>query len=154
MAAPETDAAKPSLARLTATILLAVAWLAAAGVSAWTLLNDTPAWHDAAAGAFLLLAPVLWLLAVVVGLRRVDEVERSVVLGGLTRGLLFGCIWPGLMVGGSALSSLFLGAGQVNVGGMMQNAVTYAAIMPPLAFVMSEISMFAMLAVYGRKASE
>jgi hypothetical protein len=77
-----------------------------------------------------------------------------VVLGGLTRGLLFGCMWPGLMIGGSALSSLVLGAGHVNVGGMMQNAVTYAAIMPPLAFFMSEIAVFAMLAAYGRKAAE
>lgn len=150
----KTRSASPSLAALLAKIVLAVAWLAAAGFAAWTLLNDTPAEYDIAAAAFLISAPAFWLLSKAIAMRRYDEIEVSVALRGLVWGLLFASVWPGIMIGGSVLSSLILGAGTVNVNGMMQNAVTYAAIMPPVAFFLSELSSYAMFAVYGAKSEK
>lgn len=150
----KAGSASPSLLALLAKLVLAVAWLAAAGVAAWTLLNDTPAEHDIAAAALLIAAPALWLISKAMVMMRSDEIEVSVALRGLTWGLLFASVWPGIMIGGSVLSSLFLGAGTVNVSGMMQNAVTYAAIMPPVAFFLSELNSYAMFAVYGAKSEK
>ena len=146
--------ASPSLAALLAKIALAVAWLAAAGFAAWTLLNDTPPEHDIASAALLIAAPVLWLLSKAIAMTRYDEIEVSVALRGLTWGLLFASVWPGAMIGGSVLSSLIWGNGTVNVNGLMQNAVTYAAIMPPVAFFLSELNSYAMFAVYGAKSEK
>jgi hypothetical protein len=150
----EPGSSRPPLAGLLAKIVLAVVWLAAAGFAAWTLLNETPKEHDIAAAAFLIVAPAVWLIAKAIAMRSYDEVEVSVALRGLTWGLLFASVWPGIMIGGSVLSSLFLGAGNVNVSGMMQNAVTYVAIMPPIAFFLSELNSYAMLAVYGAKSEK
>ena len=150
----KAGSASPSLVALLAKLVLAVAWLATAGVAAWTLLNETPAEHDIAAAALLIAAPALWLILKAMAMMRSDEIEVSVALRGLTWGLLFACVWPGIMIGGSVLSSLFLGAGTVNVSGMMQHAVTYVAIMPPIAFFLSETSSYAMFAVYGAKSEK
>jgi hypothetical protein len=60
-------------------------------------------------------------------------------------------MWVGLMIGGSVLSSLYLGGGEVNVSGMMQNAVTYIAIQPALAFILSETTRFGQLRAYAKR---
>jgi len=49
------------------------------------------------------------------------------------------------------LSSLFLGDGEVNVSGLMQNAVTYVAIQPALAFIFGEATAFGQLRNYAKR---
>jgi hypothetical protein len=60
-------------------------------------------------------------------------------------------MWVALMIGGSVLSSLYLGDGAVNVSGMMQSAVTYIAIQPALAFIISEAVSFGQLRAYAKR---
>jgi hypothetical protein len=49
--------------------------------------------------------------------------------------------------GGEAL----LGDGEVNVSGMMQSDVTFIAIQPALAFIMSEATSFGQLRAYAKR---
>ncbi|MEZ5960299.1 MAG: hypothetical protein R3C30_07680 [Hyphomonadaceae bacterium] len=143
----------PSIAWFSLKCALAVAWFAIGGWVAMTLLHsETRALHIAAALALIAL-PVIWLIAKIAGLRRADEAQVAATLRGLAQGLVMACVLPGAMIGGNVLSSLFLGAGEVNVSGMMQNAVTYIAILPPIAFFLSELFAFAMLMTYARKQS-
>jgi hypothetical protein len=55
------------------------------------------------------------------------------------------------MIGASVLSSLFLGGGEVNVSGMMQNAVTYIATQPAMAFIFGAAASFAQLRAYAKR---
>lgn len=141
----------PSLVWFATKLVLVAAWVGAGGLAAATLLHGGTRPTAIAAALFLVTPPVIWLLAKAVALKRADEVRAYAMLRGLAQGLLFACVLPGAMIGGGALSSLFLGAGAVNVSGMMQNAVVYIALLPPLAFFMSELSAFALLSLYARK---
>lgn len=147
----EERAPHPSLAWFAAKIAFSVGWLAATAFAAATLLRSGERAAIVGACLLLLLGPLTWLLAKAHRLARADEAERAVMMRGLAQGLLFAIAWPGAMIGGTALASLFIGAGEINVGGMLQNALTYIAIMPPIAFFISELCTFALLRVYARK---
>lgn len=151
---PDEAPDRPSLAGLVARVALSVLWLGACAVAAATLLHGGSRAAVLASAALLICGPVVWLLTKAWTLARSDEAHASVKLRALTQGLLFALAWPGAMIGGGALSSLLLGAGEVNVNGMMQNALTYLAIAPPVAFFLSEVFAFAYLLSYSRPPRE
>jgi hypothetical protein len=125
--------------------------MAGAALSAATLLRggDT---GGVVASAFLLIAgPTVWLIAKIVHIGRMDEAQRAAHLRGLAIGLVFVITWPGAALGGSVVSSLWLGAGEVNVSGLLQSALTYVAILPAMAYFLSELAVFAHLTVFARK---
>jgi hypothetical protein len=97
------------------------------------------------------VAPVAWCLLKLLELIRSDELHQKVVARGAAQGLLFAVLWPSLLVGGGVLSSIVLGNGEVYLSGMMQNAVTYVAIMPAIAALVSETVTFALLRSYARR---
>jgi hypothetical protein len=141
---------RPSIAALLAKIGLSVVWLTAGALSAATLLHGGSRESILASAATVLGGPVVWLTVNAFSLRRFDEARAAVRMRALTQALLFALAWPSAMIGGSIISSLTLGAGEVNVSGMMQNAVTYLAITPSLAFFLSEVMAFAYLWTFSR----
>jgi len=143
----------PSWLSFGAKIVIAIAWLAVAGWAAATLLHGGDRWAQIGAALAMLALPVAWFILKFVTLSRGDEVKRAATLRGLAQGLLMAAVLPGAMIGGSVLSSLFLGAGEVNVSGMMQNGVTFIATLPPIAFFLSELFAFALLMTYAKRGS-
>lgn len=139
MSAREADGG-PSWAWFAAKTALALCWLAAAAWAAATLLRGGGG--VTAAALLVALGPAVWVLAKAIALKRMDEGDAHATWRGLIQGLLFACVLPGAAIGGSVLSSLVFGDGAVNVGGMMQNAA-WIAILPPIAFFMSELAAFA-----------
>lgn len=147
---PEETRDRPSLARLLASIALSIVWLGACALSASTLLHGGSRAAILASASLVLGGPVIWLGTKALTLTRLDEAHAAVKMRALTQALLFALAWPGAMIGGSVISSLTLGAGAVNVGGMMQNALTYLVITAPLAFFLPEVLTFAYLWVFSR----
>jgi hypothetical protein len=147
----ETPREFPSGLTFVGRLALAFAWIGLAGYASWVLLNDTPQLNDILAAVFLCVAPVAWCLLKLLELIRSDELHQKVVARGAAQGLLFAVLWPSLLVGGGVLSSIVLGNGEVNLSGMMQNAVTYVAIMPAIAALVSETVTFALLRSYARR---
>lgn len=145
---------RPSIALLFAKLVGAATWLAAAAFSAATLPHGGSRAAILASAGLVLGGPTVWLLAKAFALTRSDEAHTTVRLRALTQALLFALAWPGAMIGGSVVSSLTLGAGEVNVGGMMQNALTYLVIVPPLAFFLSEVFAFAYLWGFSRPPTQ
>lgn len=141
---------RPSIALLLVKLVWSVTWLAAATFSAATLLHGGAHMAILASAGLALGGPTVWLLAKAFALTRSDEAHTAVKLRALTQALLFALAWPGAMIGGSVISSLTLGVGEVNVRGMMQNALTYLVIVPPLAFFLSEMLAFAYLWAFSR----
>lgn len=147
----ERESGAPTWVGLIAKLTLATAWLAASAFSAATLLRAENPVNVAAACAFIIAAPATWVIVKAVAISRLDEAEAHANFRGLVQGLLMAIFLPGAMLAGSALSSLLVGDGRVNVSGIMQNGVTFVCILPPLAFFMSEVAAFAILRLYAGK---
>lgn len=143
--------AGPSAVALAIKLVIAIAWIGASGYASWVLLNETSKVYDILAALFLFIAPVAWTVYKAIEVKLSDELYRNAGARGLIHGLRFAALWPCLMLGGSVLSSLFLGDGEVNVSGLMQNAVTYIAIMPAIAVLLSETMSFSLLWSYARR---
>jgi hypothetical protein len=150
MSMREDQNAGPSWLKLLLKMALGLAWLGAGGVASAVLMRESSKAADAVAALFLIVPPVLCVLAVVRA-KRLDEMHQRVAFLGLANGMRFAIMWVGLMIGGSVLSSLYLGGGEVNVSGMMQNAVTFIAIQPALAFILSETTRFGQLRAYAKR---
>jgi len=106
---------------------------------------------DVAAALVLIIPPIAWCIVGAMWTKRQDEMHQRVAALGHANGLRFAIMWVGLMLGGSVLSSLFLGDGEVNVSGLMQSAVTYLAIQPALAFIFGEATAFGQLRSYAKR---
>lgn len=141
----------PSWLGLLLKLTLGLAWLGAAGVASGVLMSDTSKAADVAAALFLIVPPIVWCVAAVLWAKRLDELHQRVAFLGLANGMRFAIMWVGLMIGGSVLSSLYLGDGAVNVSGMMQSAVTYIAIQPALAYILGEATSFGALRAYAKR---
>jgi hypothetical protein len=151
MSMREDQNAGPSWLKLLLKMALGLAWLGAGGVASAVLMRESSKAADAVAALFLIVPPVLWCVLAVVRAKRLDEMHQRVAFLGLANGMRFAIMWVGLMIGGSVLSSLYLGGGEVNVSGMMQNAVTFIAIQPALAFILSETTRFGQLRAYAKR---
>jgi hypothetical protein len=147
----EHPSTEPSWLGLSLKLALGIAWLGAAGVASGVLMSETSKAADVAAALFLIVPPIAWCVVAVVWAKRLDELHQRVAFLGLANGMRFAIMWVGLMIGGSVLSSLYLGDGAVNVSGMMQNAVTYIAIQPALAFILGEATSFGQLRAYAKR---
>src|SRR5688572_20873235 len=143
--------AGPSWLSLLLKVIFGIAWLGAAGVASGVLMSETSKAADVAAALFLIVPPIVWCVAAVLWAKRLDELHQRVAFLGLANGMRFAIMWVGLMIGGSVLSSLYLGDGAVNVSGMMQSAVTYIAIQPALAFIFGVASFFGALRAYVKR---
>ena len=141
----------PSVIGLVSKLVLGAAWLAIAGVASGVLMGQSSKAADVAAALVLIVPPVAWCVMGAVWTKRLDEMHQRVAALGQVNGLRFAIMWVGLMLGGSVLSSLFLGDGEVNVSGLMQNAVTYIAIQPALAFIFGEATAFGQLRNYAKR---
>ena len=147
----ELPSAGPTWLRLLLKLALGIAWLGASAVASGVLMSETSKAADVAAALFLIVPPVGWCVAAIAWAKRLDEMHQRVAFLGLANGMRFAIIWVGLMIGGSALSSLYFGDGEVNVSGMMQSAVTYLAIQPALAFIFGEATSFGQLRAYAKR---
>jgi hypothetical protein len=147
----EHPSTEPSWLGLSLKLALGIAWLGAAGVASGVLMSETSKAADVAAALFRIVPPIAWCVVAVVWAKRLDELHQRVAFLGLANGMRFAIMWVGLMIGGSVLSSLYLGDGAVNVSGMMQNAVTYIAIQPALAFILGEATSFGQLRAYAKR---
>jgi hypothetical protein len=145
------DRGAPSWLWFAAKILIAALWLGAGAFSAATVLRGENVLAVSLACAFIFMAPAAWIVLKASAIARVDEAEAQANFRALIQGLLMAIFLPGAMLAGSALSSLFLGDGRVNVSGLTQNALTLVFILPPLAFFMSELATFAILRLYAGK---
>lgn len=145
------DRGHPSWLMFSLKMLVALLWIAGAAFAAAALLRETPRTLDIFAAAFLFLAPIAWGVIKIVDIKRADEMQRQVVYRGLIQGLLMASLWASLLLAGNVLSSLFLGDGEVNVSGLMQQAVTFCAMQPAIAFLMSELISFALVRSYARR---
>jgi hypothetical protein len=141
----------PTWLGLLLKLVFGVAWVVAAGVASGVLLRETSRAADVAAALFLIVPPIVWCVLAALWTKRSDELHQRVASLGLANGMRFAIMWVGLMIGGSVLSSLYLGDGAVNVSGMMQSAVTYIAIQPALAFIFSETTAFGQLRAYAKR---
>jgi hypothetical protein len=141
----------PSVLGLVTKFVIGVAWLVIAAFASGVLMSETSKAADVAAALILIIPPIAWCLLGMVWTKRLDEMHQRVAALGQANGLRFAILWVGLMLGGSVLSSLFLGAGEVNVSGLMQNAVTYVAIQPALAFIFGEATAFGQLRGYAKR---
>lgn len=141
----------PSWLGLLLRVAIGLAWMVAAGYASAILLRETSKAEDIAAALFLIVAPVVWCLVTVIWAKRLDELHKRVVFLGLASGMQFAVVLVGVMIGASVLSSLFLGGGEVNVSGMMQNAVTYIATQPAMAFIFGSSASFAQLRAYAKR---
>jgi hypothetical protein len=128
-----------------------VAWVGAAGVAAGVLMSESSKAADVAAALTLIVPPIAWCIIGIVWAKRQDEMHQRVAALGQANGLRFAIMWVGMMLGGSVLSSLFLGDGEVNVSGLMQSAVTYIAIQPALAYIFGEATAFGQLRGYAKR---
>jgi hypothetical protein len=136
---------------LVSKLVFGAAWVGIAGVASGVLMSDSSKAADVAAALVLIIPPIAWCIIGAVWAKRQDEMNRHVAALGQGNGLRFAIMWVGLMLGGSVLSSLFLGDGEVNVSGLMQNAVTYVAIQPALAFIFGEATAFGQLRNYAKR---
>jgi hypothetical protein len=136
---------------LVTKFVIGLAWLVIAAFASGVLMSETSKAADVAAALILIIPPIAWCLLGMVWTKRLDEMHQRVAALGQANGLRFAILWVGLMLGGSVLSSLFLGAGEVNVSGLMQNAVTYVAIQPALAFIFGEATAFGQLRGYAKR---
>ena len=143
--------AGPSWLRLVLKLALGLAWVVAGGFASAVLMRESSRAADVAAALFLIVPPVLWCVVAVLRAKRLDEMHQRVVFLGLANGMRFAIMFVGLMIGGSVLSSLYLGGGEVNVSGMMQNAVTFIATQPAIAFIFSEATCFGQLRAYAKR---
>ena len=141
----------PTWIGLVIKVVSGVAWVAAAGVAAGVLMSESSKAADVAAALALIVPPLAWCIIGGVWAKRQDEMHQRVAAMGQANGMRFAIMWVGLMLGGSVLSSLFLGGGEVNVSGLMQSAVTYIAIQPALAFVFGEATSFGQLRGYAKR---
>jgi hypothetical protein len=141
----------PSWIGLIIKIAIGMAWVGAAGVASGVLMRESSKAADVTAALFLIVPPIAWCVLGTLWPKRSDELHQRVAAIGQANGLRFAIMWVGLMLGGSVLSSLFLGAGEVNVSGLMQNAVTYIAIQPALAFIFGEATSFGQLRGYAKR---
>ena len=144
----------PSWAWFAGKMVLALGWLGAAAWAALQLLRGGAGAHVLTAALFVALAPAAWVLAKAVALKRMDEAQAHATWRGLIQGLLFACVLPGATIGGGVLSALIFGAGAVNVDGMMQSAVIWIAILPPIAFFMSELAAFAIRVTFAGQGEQ
>jgi hypothetical protein len=143
--------AGPSWLSLSLKMAFGLAWLGAAGVASAVLMRETSKAADVAAALFLIVPPVVWCVVAALWAKRLDELHQRVAFLGVANGMRFAIMWVGLMIGGSVLSSLYLGAGEVNVSGLMQSAVTFVAIQPALAFIICETTAFGQLRAYAKR---
>ncbi|MGE0444177.1 MAG: hypothetical protein AB7P99_03040 [Vicinamibacterales bacterium] len=141
----------PAVPILLGKMSIGVAWFAAASYAAGILLRSSPRHQDVFAALFLVVAPLVWWSAKSAAMGRADEMHQQVATRGLLHGLIVANLWAGLMIGGSALSSLFLGDGEVNVSGMMQSAVVFVSLQPATAFLLSETTAFGILRGYAKR---
>jgi hypothetical protein len=141
----------PSWLGLVIKVVLGIAWVAAAGVAAGVLMSESSKGADVAAALALIVPTLAWCVVGGVWAKRQDEMHQRVAALGQANGMRFAIMWVGLMLGGSVLSSLFLGDGEVNVSGLMQSAVTFIAIQPALAFVFGEATSFGQLRGYAKR---
>jgi hypothetical protein len=128
-----------------------LAWVGGAAYASAVLMSESTKAADVAAALVLIVPPIAWCLIGTLWMRRLDEMHQRVAALGQANGMRFAIMWVGLMLGGSVLSSLFLGDGEVNVSGLMQNAVTYIAIQPALAFIFGEATAFGQLRNYAKR---
>jgi hypothetical protein len=147
----EQTNAGPSWLGLLVKLAFGFAWLGGAGVASGVLMRETSEAADIAAALFLIVPPIVWCVVAVLWAKRLDELHQRVIFLGLANGMRFAIMWVGIMIGGSVLSSLYLGSGEVNVSGLMQNAVTFIAIQPALAFVIGETTAFGQLRAYAKR---
>ena len=145
------SAGGPTWIGLIIRFVLGMAWVGAAAVASGVLMGESSREADVAAALVLIVPPIAWCIIGVVWAKRQDEMHQRVAAMGQANGLRFAIMWVGLMLGGSVLSSLFLGGGEVNVSGLMQNAVTYIAIQPALAFIFGEATSFGQLRGYAKR---
>lgn len=145
------SAAGPSWIGIVIKVVFGMVWVGAAGVASGVLMRESSMAADVAAALMLIIPPIAWCIIGAVWAKRQDELHQRVAALGQANGLRFAIVWVGLMLGGSVLSSLFLGAGEVNVSGLMQSAVTYIAIQPALAFVFGEATAFGQLRGYAKR---
>ena len=136
---------------LVSKLVLGAVWAGAAGVASGVLMTESSKAADVAAALVLIVPPIAWCIIGAVWVKRQDELHQRVAALAQANGLRFAIMWVGLMLGGSVLSSLFLGDGEVNVSGLMQNAVTYIAIQPALAFIFGEATAFGQLRSYAKR---
>ena len=143
--------AGPSVMGLISKLVIGAVWAAAAGVASGVLMTESSKAADVAAALVLIGPPIAGCIIGAVLTKRQDEMHQHAAAAGQVNGLRFAIMWVGLMLGGSVLSSLFLGDGEVNVSGLMQNAVTYLAIQPALAFIFGEATAFGQLRHYSKR---
>ena len=145
------SAGDPTWIGVIIKFVIGVAWVGAAAVAAGTLMGESSMAADVAAASLLIVPPIAWCIIGITWAKRQDEMHQRVAALGQANGLRFAIMWVGLMLGGSVLSSIFLGDGEVNVSGLMQNAVTYIAIQPALAFIFGEATSFGQLRSYAKR---
>jgi hypothetical protein len=136
---------------LVGKFVFGIAWVGAAAFASAVLMSESTKAADVAAALVLIVPPIAWCMIGMVWMKRLDEMHQRVAALGQANGMRFAIMWVGLMLGGSVLSSLFLGDGEVNVSGLMQNAVTYIAIQPALAFIFGEATAFGQLRNYAKR---
>lgn len=141
----------PSWLGLLLKLALGIAWLGVAAVASGVLMSETSKAADVAAALVLIVLPIAWCVVPILAAKRLDELHQRVAFLGFANGMRFAMTWVGLMIGGSVLSSLYLGDGEVNVSGMMQSAVTFVAIQPALAFIVGEATAFGQLRAYAKR---
>lgn len=141
----------PSVIGLVSKLVFGAVWLGMAGVASGVLMGESSKAADVAAALVLIVPPIAWCLTGMIWAKRLDEMHQRVAALGQVNGLRFAIMWVGLMLGGSVLSSLFLGDGEVNVSGLMQSAVTFIAIQPALAFIFGEATAFGQLRNYAKR---
>jgi hypothetical protein len=136
---------------LIGKFVFGVAWVGIAAFASAVLMSESTKAADVAAALVLIVPPIAWCMIGMVWMKRLDEMHQRVAALGQANGMRFAIMWVGLMLGGSVLSSLFLGDGEVNVSGLMQSAVTYIAIQPALAFIFGEATAFGQLRNYAKR---
>ena len=116
----ERPNAGPSWLELLLKLALGIAWLAAAGIASGVLMGETSRAAEVAAALFLIVPPVGWCVAALLWARRLDEMHQRVAFLGLANDMRFAIMWVGLMIGGSVLSSLYLGDGEATAFGQLR----------------------------------